>query len=125
MSQNLIKHVCIVGIAEGYSYLLLLGVAMPLKYFAGIPEVVRIVGSIHGFLFMLYVVVVLRAAMRLKWPWKQTMEIMIAAVIPFGTFFLERKLRPVADNPAQDTPSIPPVADDPSLVIPPSTQKFE
>ena len=44
----------LISLVEGVSFLLLLGVAMPLKYLAGIPEVVTVVGAAHGVLFILY-----------------------------------------------------------------------
>lgn len=91
--RNAIVHLRIVGIAEGISFLVLLLIAMPLKYFAGMPLGVRIVGSLHGALFILYVVVALRAAWLCGWRWTKTLEVLLASLYPFGTFILDRKLR--------------------------------
>jgi len=91
--RNPVQDLRIIGFAEGISYLLLLFVAMPLKYAAGLPLAVRIVGTLHGVLFILYVVAALRAACSRKWPFLRLLEALIASLYPFGTFVFDRKLR--------------------------------
>lgn len=91
--RNSITDLRIVGAAEGISFLLLLGVAMPMKYFAGMPLAVRIVGTLHGVLFLLYLVAVFRAARLNCWSWVRIVEAIWASLYPFGTFLLDRKLR--------------------------------
>ncbi len=81
------------GWAEGLSFLLLLGIAMPLKYLAGRPEAVRLVGSAHGGLFVIYIVVALIAARRFAWPWHRFAIAFIAAFLPFGPFWFDARLR--------------------------------
>ena len=81
-----------VAFLEGLSYLLLLGVAMPLKYLAGEPMAVRVVGSLHGLLFVLLVAATL-AAMRRGKPFAFGVRVALASLVPFGTFFLEAELR--------------------------------
>ena len=88
-----LAHLRIVGLLEGVSYLILLGVAMPLKYMAGRPEAVRVVGSIHGALFILFVIAVVRVWSRASWPFARVTGALVASVVPFGTFFLDRQLR--------------------------------
>jgi integral membrane protein len=84
----------IVAIAEAVSYLLLLGVAMPLKYYFELPLAVRIVGSIHGGLFVLYLIAVFRAAQFGKWtPLKVGLAI-VASLLPFAPFFVEGQSKP-------------------------------
>ena len=83
----------LVGLLEGLSFLLLLGVAMPLKYVWGMPEAVRAVGSLHGALFVLYALAVVHVWMTRKWPIDRALVAMIAAVVPFGPFVFERSLR--------------------------------
>lgn len=100
MASNPILRLRVVGLAEGVSYLLLLGVAMPLKYAAGVPEAVRVVGSLHGLLFVLYVIAVIRAALWRRWPLEQTLEALAAAIFPLGTFLLDGKLRREQGEPA-------------------------
>ena len=82
-----------VGKMEGYSYLLLLFVAMPLKYFADLPQAVRIMGSIHGFLFVafIYAIVVLFSKSRMGLGGSALA--LVLSLLPFGTFFLERCLK--------------------------------
>ncbi|MBA3705077.1 MAG: DUF3817 domain-containing protein [Bacteroidetes bacterium] len=80
------------GYAEGISYILLLGIAMPLKYMAGIPEFVRVTGMIHGILFLLYIVVLINAAIAYRWSIKKIAIGFIASLIPFGPFYLDKML---------------------------------
>ena len=78
---------------EGISYLVLLFVAMPLKYLANLPLAVRIVGSIHGALFIWGGWLVWLGIRRRGKPWSWGWKILVAALVPFGTFFLDRGLR--------------------------------
>lgn len=83
----------LVGILEGISFLVLLGVAMPLKYLQGMPDAVRVVGMIHGILFLLFVFGVIRVAQDRDWPRRTLVEGLAASLIPFGTFWFDRRLR--------------------------------
>lgn len=65
---------------------------MPLKYLAGRPEAVRIVGSAHGLLFVIYVIFVLLAARLRNWPGRLTLMALVAAVLPFGPFWFDSRL---------------------------------
>ncbi len=82
-----------VGLAEGSSFLTLLCIAMPMKYFMGMPEVVRVVGSIHGVLFVLYVGLLAMLHVRQRWSFIFSLYAFIASIIPFGTFILDKHLR--------------------------------
>lgn len=82
-----------VGIYEGISYLLLLGIAMPLKYWAGIPEFVKYVGWAHGALFVLYMVALLQVTLVYRWSFLKVSWAVVASLIPFGTFVLDAQLR--------------------------------
>jgi integral membrane protein len=82
----------VIGWGEGVSFLLLLGVAMPLKYFAGWPHAVRVVGMAHGVLFMLYVLAAIQAALEHDWPWKRTLLVLVASVLPAGPFIVDAKI---------------------------------
>jgi integral membrane protein len=82
----------IIALLEGISFLLLLGIAMPLKYMAGQPGAVRMVGMAHGLLFILYVFYVIRIQADVKWSVKQTVLALVASVVPFGTFYADAKL---------------------------------
>ena len=78
---------------EGVSFLLLLGVAMPLKYLAGFPEAVEVVGMAHGVLFVLYVLATIHLTFVMRWSFLWFVSAFIAAVLPFGPFVLEARLR--------------------------------
>jgi integral membrane protein len=90
---NPVTFLRIVGLAEGVSFLVLLGIAMPLKYLAGRPEAVKVVGSLHGGLFLLYILAVLWAARDRKWSWGYITADLIASVLPFGPFVMDRHWR--------------------------------
>ncbi|AFM11619.1 DUF3817 domain-containing protein [Turneriella parva] len=81
----------LLGYLEGISFLLLMGVAMPLKYYLGQPLAVRIVGSLHGLLFVVYCVWAFILFLREKWPETQLILCWVLSCLPFGTFWFDRK----------------------------------
>ncbi len=83
----------VVGLAEGVSYLVLLGVAMPLKYFANMPQAVKVVGWIHGGLFVLFCVALLLAMLSARWSILRAAAVLLAALLPFGTIAIDGRLR--------------------------------
>jgi integral membrane protein len=91
--MNSIRNLRWVGIAEGISFLVLLFIAMPIKYGLGIPEVVKYVGWAHGVLFIAYIVAVFAAIGAMKWNWFWTLVALAASLIPFGTFILDKQLK--------------------------------
>jgi integral membrane protein len=82
-----------VALLEGSSFLILLFVAMPLKYLAGMPLAVRVVGSIHGALFIAFLITLYRAASARGWPHRRSVTAFIASILPFGTFVFDVSLR--------------------------------
>lgn len=82
-----------VGTLEGISYLLLLAVAMPIKYIYGEPLLVRIVGSAHGLLFVIYILLGAYVGKQLGWRTKDFTLLLIASIVPFGPFFFDRRLK--------------------------------
>jgi len=80
----------IIGKIEGYSYLLLLFIAMPLKYFYNTPEYVRSMGSIHGALFVAFMVLLALMFFKVKLSFKKALYAFLLSLVPFGTFFLKR-----------------------------------
>lgn len=92
MPDELVKRFRWVALLEGVSFLVLLGIAMPLKYFAGEPLAVRIVGMIHGVLFLIYGAMVGVLVQQRGWSLARATEAMILSVVPFGTFVLDRRL---------------------------------
>jgi integral membrane protein len=91
MSQ--IRVFRMIALAEGISFLTLLLIAMPMKYFMGMPEVVRVVGTMHGVLFLLYVGLLATLHFRQRWSFMFSLYAFIASIIPFGTFVLDKQLR--------------------------------
>jgi integral membrane protein len=83
----------VIAFIEGISFLLLLGVAMPLKYFAGMPAAVKTAGWIHGVLFVLYLYAVAEATIRRHCSFALAFGALLASLIPFGTFALDARLR--------------------------------
>lgn len=93
----------ITGNAEGVSFLVLLFIAMPLKYFAGFPVAVTVAGSIHGILFIAYLVLAwevknepLVAAWKKPFAWLATC--FVASILPFGPFVLDNRLKKIQQH---------------------------
>lgn len=82
----------LIGFYEGLSYLLLLGIAMPVKYVFGYPELVKYTGWAHGVLFILYMVALLQVTLVHKWSLLKVAAGVIASLLPFGPFILDKKL---------------------------------
>ncbi|MCM8570189.1 DUF3817 domain-containing protein [Gramella jeungdoensis] len=87
-SKRLFKWV---SLLEGLSFLLLLFIAMPLKYFFEMPQMVSHVGMAHGILFIGYIALALLLIRPMEWNLKQTALIMGCSLIPFGPFYVEKK----------------------------------
>lgn len=85
---NLFK---ITSFLEGLSYILLLFVGVPLKYLAGDSLVVKSLGMPHGLLFLAYVGLALFMRSRMKWDTKTTFIVLVASLLPFGTFYMNEK----------------------------------
>lgn len=89
-SLNLFRKV---ALAEGISYIVLLFVAMPLKYWAGLPLAVKYVGWVHGLLFVLYIAFLMMAWQERKWSIGKVIILFIASLLPFVPFYVEKKLK--------------------------------
>jgi integral membrane protein len=81
----------ITALLEGLSYILLLGIATPIKYFANDPQYVKLLGMPHGLLFISYIILAVMLKNERKWNNKQFSSILIASIIPFGTFYIDTK----------------------------------
>ena len=82
----------LVAILEGVSFLVLLLVAMPLKYLAGQPQAIRPVGMAHGVLFVLYVLLLVQQTIARSWPLRTVVLGFVASLVPLGTFWADKKL---------------------------------
>ena len=81
----------IIGYLEGISYLLLLFIAVPYKYFGENEILVKTLGMPHGLLFIAYILLAFFIKPEFKWSHKDFAFILIASVIPFGTFYVDSK----------------------------------
>ena len=91
--KNPVSLLRLVSLAEGVSYLVLLGIAMPLKYAANMPGAVRIVGSIHGALFVVFCLALLRAMLGARWPISRAALVFVASMVPLAAFWMDRWIR--------------------------------
>jgi integral membrane protein len=88
-----IKRLRIIAFLEGVSLLVLVGVAVPMKYILGDPYWVRVIGPVHGLLFLLFVVNTLSVGVEYGWKFRSTTwKVLVACVVPFGTFYIDRKI---------------------------------
>ena len=83
----------------GVGLIVLVLVGVPLKYLADSPGVVAVVGPLHGFLYMVYLVATVNLAFRARWSPVKTVLVMLAGTIPFVSFLAERKV--TADETAR------------------------
>lgn len=98
MFKNALKHFRFIGILEGSSLVILLFIAMPLKYWFNMPQAVTIIGTIHGYIFLVYMVAIVYAMIAVKWPFRFTIGAVLSAFIPFGNFVLDSRLKGLETN---------------------------
>ena len=95
------SHLRTLAHLEGASFLLLVFVAMPLKYWAGWPLGVRVVGMAHGLLFLGYAYAIFNAVNEAQWTRRMGLTAFVASLLPFGPFVFEARLRVDAGNAPQ------------------------
>ena len=91
--MTVLRQLRLVAFLEGVSFLVLLFIAMPLKHLAGFPLAVRIVGLVHGLLFLIFLAALYRAGSQRGWPLRRWLIAFVSSVVPFGTFVFDRSLR--------------------------------
>lgn len=91
-NASLINNFLKIGKLEGYSFLALLFIAMPLKYFADLPIAVRIVGLVHGILFIAFIAIIILMIRKKVISVENATYAFLLSLIPFGTFFLKKVL---------------------------------
>ena len=89
MNKKRVTQLRTIGIAEGISFLVLLLIAMPLKYYFNLPIAVKIVGWAHGILFISYIVIVFLSIKVMRWNWFSVGVALAASLIPIGTLVLD------------------------------------
>jgi integral membrane protein len=92
--ETALRNYRVIAWVTGVGLLVLVLVAMPLKYFFGQPQLVAVVGVTHGFLYMIYIVCTLLLAERARWKPLDALVILIAGTIPVASFFAERRVTP-------------------------------
>ncbi len=91
--NSALRNLTIMGYLEGTSFLLLLGIAMPLKYMLDMPEMVGYVGPVHGMLFIAYTVVLFITAHKIKMPLWALPAGVLGSFLPFGPFIFDHLLK--------------------------------
>ena len=92
MYKTTLGRLRITGTLEGTSLLCLLFIGTPLKHFLQVPDVARFLGPVHGALFLLYIFLTVSVATEYHWKGKTTAKVLLASLVPFGTFFIDRKI---------------------------------
>lgn len=96
--KNPVSFLRSVGLVEAISWLVLLFVAMPLKYAWGMPLAVRIAGSVHGGLFVLFCFALWRVLNQTNWPFSRAALVFVASLLPFAPFIIDRRMRAWAEE---------------------------
>ena len=81
----------LVALLEGVSYILLLFIAVPIKYLGGNPQYVKLLGMPHGLLFVAYVALAFVIRSEFKWNIKRFATVLLASIVPFGTFYIDKQ----------------------------------
>lgn len=93
MFETTVGRLRAVALVEGASFLILLGIAMPLKYLAGMPQAVTLAGWLHGLLFMAFCIALTQAHQECRWTLVRSGTVLLAALLPFGPFVIDACLR--------------------------------
>ena len=81
----------LVALLEGVSYILLLFIAVPIKYWSGDEQWVKLLGMPHGILFVSYIIFAFLIKENEKWGMKDLGIVLLASILPFGTFYVDWK----------------------------------
>jgi len=81
----------IIAFLEGVSYIFLLGIATPVKYLLEEPKYVKLLGMPHGLLFIAYIAFAILLRKQFKWNNKEFVVVLLASIVPFGTFYIDKK----------------------------------
>ena len=100
-----LKRYRVAAYVVGVLLLVLVGIAMPLKYFADEPAMVSVVGPIHGFVYMVYLVIAFDLSVRAKWTFTRTLVVLLAGTIPVMSFVAERKVTSWIRQRTQEAPA--------------------
>lgn len=98
MLTTSIGRLRVTGFLEGLSYLILLGIAMPLKYLMDMPQAVRVVGMAHGVLFIIFIWLTVYCKFKYRWTIGRMLWLWAASIVPFGTFYVDAKFLRATGN---------------------------
>jgi len=91
--QTKIGRLRLIGFLEGVSLLILTGIAVPMKYAYNDPSLVKLLGPVHGFFFVIFVINALSTGIEYKWRFTEiTWKVLLACMIPFGTFYIDYRI---------------------------------
>ena len=83
----------LLGLLEGLSLIILVFIAVPVKYLGQNPGLVKAIGPVHGVLFLLFVINTISVSISHQWKFSEvTWKVLISCLIPFGTFYVDRKI---------------------------------
>lgn len=91
--RNPIQFLRTIALIEAVSFLILLGVAMPLKYLAHMPGAVKAFGWVHGLLFITFCIALVQTIRVARWPMGRAAKVFVAALLPFGPIVLDSRMR--------------------------------
>ncbi len=94
MIKDALSRFRVISAIEGLSYLLLVFIAMPVKYIGENPYPVKVFGMIHGVLFIIFMVSLFETKLRKSWDVGFVFQLFVLSLIPFGAFFIEKKVKP-------------------------------
>ena len=96
MKKDILHYFRLIAFIEGISYLILLFIAMPLKYYYGYDQAVKMVGMTHGILFVLFIFLLGTTTAKYRFSLGFNIVLFVASLVPFGTFYTDRKLGKIA-----------------------------
>ena len=105
MTNGALTRFRVMAWLTGVMLLILVFVAMPMKYIGDDDSLVRIVGVAHGWLYIVYIITVLTLAYQARWRPLRTLLVLLAGTIPFASFVAERKVVAIARRERQDAPA--------------------
>lgn len=93
MPKNIYQNFRIISIIEGISYLILLFIAMPIKYFIYNPYPVKIIGMIHGLLFIAFLIALYQFKKKYSYSFLNSFKLFIYSLLPFGFIAIDKKIK--------------------------------
>lgn len=93
MLKTSVGRLRLIGLIEGLSFLVLVGIAMPKKYIWGDPTWVKMVGQTHGLLWVLFCFALFDAKDKEGWSLKQALIPFVASMLPFGPFLVDKRIK--------------------------------